>query len=872
MYKYIICPKTKQSYKVKSRRGTEILLNFTKFTTKQQSAGSGTQIDNIIQADISAFRDYILNEINNSINNNYSKNYIDVLQKVYESDDPSTLIRELNIVSEDIGKKDTLVRVSALEYTYRSGISNVYDKFLASLESKSAPEISASALITKGISTNNKTPRVNSRKRPQQSETESLPIAQTSDLDLIKEVIPTVQLTPEQHTKYDDLIKKVLADESTIKGLLTDLKNEHRMYTSLSPEDKKINIKNYFKNYVEMVDSLREITPEPSRIHSDDSSLGEAIPVSAGGAASNVGEDEEYDLTTEEHLKYVLNSYRVISRFIEAGHDFQKGFRNKNLLLSISNIVKNFIKSFFKETEGDLETGWTEIDCFEGHFKKIFCDKIKVPIKNFEAFKNTTNKTLVNSDDSEFLIRKFLNPKHAQKEASSFNFFHNNPYTSSYLAINGISAETLRDYYSQFNYFIDYGCTKKHHCILFIHNLVNKILEINFQKKIKRKKGETKDEAKWRVRFNSLTEDTYKTALNILDNSNITHFTMDCVLAGSLSGKKTKEDKHGKDAQLYALSEYMNNHMTQIVPVTNKWDPASTPEIDENVHPGRIMFDSFRKSSRLIFYLTVEDYDNIHIWYNKERVDWHNMSKWDCDNKVHQRYLQHDELYDEYEMTVESDAVPHKQMLPFISMDHSIKNDDGDDEYTYNNCGGDYIGSLSKTPGVDVWLSLMYSAKDYLGSIKGNKYPKETFYNKLLRGTSRYNKLFRKMTLKGYSLPSTRCKCGHYSTEWDDDMGDYKCLICGEEKLRNAGFIFGKLLSKYIVDALIYIKSIRGLSVDNKKIFISELSKSVITFILDMKKSGDYCQIKWGKYLFETSQSKNCHVVNDKLDGLGCVM
>ena len=79
MYKYIICPKTKQSYKVKSRRGTEILLNFTKFTTKQQSAGSGTQIDNIIQADISAFRDYILNEINNSINNNYSKNYIDVL-------------------------------------------------------------------------------------------------------------------------------------------------------------------------------------------------------------------------------------------------------------------------------------------------------------------------------------------------------------------------------------------------------------------------------------------------------------------------------------------------------------------------------------------------------------------------------------------------------------------------------------------------------------------------------------------------------------------------------------------------------------------------------------------------------------------------
>ena len=856
MYKYIICPQTKKSYKVKSRQGTEILLNYTRYTYEQQVAGSVAQPVNI-KADMSAFKDNLLNEINDAINNNYDKNYIDVLQKVYKSTDPSDLISELEVVSDNLGKKDTLVRVSALEYAYRSGISNVYDKFLESLEAKEVPVI-ATPLQGTSITQDNKTRHNNNLKRPKQTETKS------TDIELIRDVLKTREgITPEQQQKYKGFIKAVLTDENIMKEILAELvKNPG--YMSLPASDKRTKIITYFKNYAEEVDSIQPTvtptTPEPRRMNTfSNSSPGELVQ-SRGGAHKSTDKP-----TTDEHLLYVLNSYRIVSRFVEAGHDFQKGYRNKNLLISISNIVKNFIKNFFLKTETDNTDGWTEIDCFKGHFKQVFCDNIKIPIEGFDVFKQITDKTLVDAEDSEFLIRKFLNPKHSQKEASSFNFFHNNPYTSSYLAINGISAETLRNYYSQYNYFIDYGCTKKHHCILFIHNLVNKIMEINFETKTKKQKGETNDATKWRRRFNSLTKETYQTALNILDKSNITHFTMDCVLAGSLAGRKTKDDKHGKDAQLYALSEYMNNHMTQIVPITNKWDPASTPPIDENIPPGRIMFDSFRKSSRLIFYLTVEDYDNIHIWYNKERVDWHNMSKWDCDNKVHHRYLQHDELFDEYEM--QDGSRTHKQMLPFISIDHSILNGDGDRVYTYNNCGGDYIGSLNKTPGVDVWLSLMYSAKEYLDNKKRGASVQKTFYEQIRKGTSRYNKLFRKMTLGKNKLEENICECGHYSTH-----NTRNCVICGNVKLRNAGFIFGKLVSKYITDALVEIESISRQGAGDKKKCIDELAKSVITFILDMKKSGDYSQIKWGKYLYETSQSKNCHVVNDKLAGLGCIL
>ena len=641
-------------------------------------------------------------------------------------------------------------------------------------------------------------------------------------------------------------------------------------------------------------------------------------------------------------------------------------------------------------SSGDVGTDWCRLDCISGSFEKVFCANLPIPIDpksiSFNKFIYTTG---VHFKSNDYLLDIMKPTEH---EAPTFNILHNNRYTSETgVLIDENNASELRKFNSQFHYFIDYGVDAQQSFILFLEGVHKSLFYISKIISGKLLKPAGKEAA----RRDALSSGITRKLEYILNQNNIVNYTMDCTLGGSLSrstlsikaAKKIWEKNARAGDSLFALTSTLrkSNTLNYIVPITNAWDPAPGGINPNDAHTlgkginlksdNTILYDSFRESSRRIFFLRKDldaetDHNIIHIWYNKARVDWFNISPKYFNKNVQEKYPTFDESY-----------------TPFPDLNLESGNGRGIfNDSTYS----EYIGNIETCPGVDNLILLRYLNSVYFEELKFwygvdphtsvtdlykwvedlntfteadnnvlNTHLKKTQYSsrkKVVQArieaafskknaavlptkgavdaetyiNSHINTNFSVVTqlskmVKVGSLPRPLDKLEKNTltllrkrawnvvyaflmqaaggkTRYDNKSGQnyknrttftglkegtlllctcnplnnaHKCTSCvsnpgASTRLKGGSFVFLKLISKYIEAGMTEIEA--SLPPDTKLKYLEELEKSVDLFLLDIKKSGDYSQVKLDRMLnILNPDRQTIHIVNDRLAGLAAI-
>ena len=693
-------------------------------------------------------------------------------------------------------------------------------------------------------------------------------------------------------------------------------------------------------------------------------------------------------------IKFHINEF-LKNTFIGAGVE-QSGSSNVWTLTGSSDSVQG--------------EGWCNLDCGSEMtaFGDIFCPNNTFGF-NKDQFDLQEDKFINKSNyrftSSNYLL-DMLKPLGNQHEGPTFNLLHNNPYITETGALyDDTDPYQVRKFYSQFHYFIDYGVDAQQSFIIFTNDILHELYCIN---PIIKKRSDT-PKATTAARKKALPLNISEKLQQILTHNNIVNYTMDCTLAGSLSrgplsaGAARKIWGKGAAAadSLYALTSDLrkSNFLNYMIPITNKWDPApggSNPEYSQTIGgikligDNTILFDSFRESSRRIFFLDVDTNSQtndteIHIWYNKMRTDWYNISAKYFNDKVRDRYRVFDSSYKEWP-SLNLESIEGKQ-------------------YMYNPVNSLYIGKIDSCPGVDLLILLRYITKLYLDEVhlyldklfitnSGMKFIKlynwvENFdtlcfsetpdnysqilknmkniqYNNKAQATKEWGKAALKkinknpiktkgavindkyikehiskncnlipltldgspqkalslpltaikeaemIRLQGWSTvyaflmatsggttvfdkcyPNSDCNNIHFKNRKNFHTNKGKehcscnqpnlnstiegsCQGCLKNRLEGPAFVFLKLISEYINDGIEHIPvstfTRDAAGVTEYKNHITALQKSADLFYLDIKKSGDYSQVKLDRLLnILNNDRQTIHIVNDRLAGLAAI-
>ena len=1034
MYKFITCPKTGNIHTVSSKNGKKIIMDYADFILKQ--SGGASPIEKEITPEISKIRQSIINEL---FTKNYNRGYREKLLKIINiidqfPNDINKIISNIDFIISEIASKEKLRQVTSSRHFYMTAMTDLYDKI--NNENNMVQEIA-----------NTETVEI-AEKTETDTETLVNPYIEKPNIDIQRpgdtsgdtpgdssEVSITERdkaLITEAIQKYPRVNEKVLY--AVVSGL-------YELFPGVLEKDDAFK-KKFLYSYIKLIVPDTDFPTEPRLTNKFDTGINTAMPppILVGGAGVDPGDEEEARVKVVEMLTFALTMYRFISRRSEPAHDFPS-FRSlieslKDILIkkdgnkilggfnklklprnpikcvdinplrlnersltkeTIKVKIMDFLKNTFKDKgvsqaspgsqwkvreEGIIgAVGWCDLDCIAGAFKKVFCDDIPISINN--AGINFNDEKFNFKSELQFSLYNpalsMLKPSGNEHEGPTFNYLHNNPYISEGGALfDAEDPSHLRKFYSQFNYFIDYGVTEQLSIIVFLSDKITEIYSIKkmLTRDVKSKKDETRRKA-----LSGLITDKLK---NILNNSNIVNYTMDCVLAGSLSRssltKRAAKKIWGKDASagdsLYALTSTLRNSkcLNHIVPVTNSWDPASSSStLDESKTLGKgiqlkgdnaILFDSLRESSRRIFFIDSIERNNkneIHIWYNVKRYDWFNISPEYLTDKVKKNYRIFDESYKSW---------------PTLN----LKSAQGQDFLKgRTQTDAKYIGYIHKCPGVDnlillrylihlyfkehyIWLArekkisigttlykwvrdLMtftvddqqnilvkqkkkkYKSKkkvlgaiakavgsknnttplDTLGASEANKYINE-HVNQYLDDSGGITMAFTSPSDKpsgrirdspdirphrleswnvvyAFMIQSAGGKLQYDRTQGEDFLNveyfkndqDWPTKYVPESHAdynngdRGANFVFLKLISTYIADG---ISKIPPPSADLSKYedCLRELEKSADLFILDIKKSGDYSQVKLDRLLNMLNHNRQTiHIVNDRLAALAAI-
>ena len=1035
MYKFITCPITGNIHTVSSKNGKQIIMDYADFILKQ--SGGAPLAEKEITPEISKIRQSIINEL---FTKNYNGNYRDKLLKIINiidqfPNDINKIISNIDIIISEIASKEKLRQVTSSRHFYMTAMTDLYDKI--NNENKVVQEIAYTETVEIAEKTETET----------DTETLVNPYIEKPNIDIqgpgdtsgdtpgdSSEVSITERdkaLITEAIQKYPRVNEKVLY--AVVSGL-------YELFPGVLEKDDAFK-KKFLYSYIKLIVPDTDFPTEPRLTNKFDTGINTAMPppILVGGAGVDPGDEEEARVKVVEMLTFALTMYRFISRRSEPAHDFPS-FRSlieslKDILIkkdgnkilggfnklklprnpikcvdinplrlnersltkeTIKVKIMDFLKNTFKDKgvsqaspgsqwkvreEGIIgAVGWCDLDCIAGAFKKVFCDDIPISINN--AGINFNDEKFNFKSELQFSLYNpalsMLKPSGNEHEGPTFNYLHNNPYISEGGALfDAEDPSHLRKFYSQFNYFIDYGVTEQLSMIVFLSDKITEIYSIKkmLTRDVKSKKEETRRKA-----LPELITDKLK---NILNNSNIVNYTMDCVLAGSLSRssltKRAAKKIWGKDASagdsLYALTSTLRNSkcLNHIVPVTNSWDPASSSSIlDESKTLGKgiqlkgdnaILFDSLRESSRRIFFIDSIERNNkneIHIWYNSKRYDWFNISPEYLTDKVKKNYRIFDESYKSW---------------PTLN----LKSAQGQDFLKgRTQTDAEYIGYIHKCPGVDnlillrylihlyfkehhIWLAegkkistgttlykwvrdLMtftvddqqnilvkqkkkkYKSKkkvlgaiakavgrtnnttpvDTLGASEANKYINE-HVNQYLDDSGGITMAFTSPSDKpsgrirdspdirphrleswnvvyAFMIQSAGGKLQYDRTQGEDFLNveyfkkneEWPTKYVPESHSdynkgdRGANFVFLKLISTYIAEGISKIQPTEDLS--KYGTCLRELEKSADLFILDIKKSGDYSQVKLDRLLNMLNHNRQTiHIVNDRLAALAAI-
>ena len=759
MYKFITCPKTGNIHTVSSKNGKKIIMDYADFILKQ--SGGASPIEKEITPEISKIRQSIINEL---FTKNYNRGYREKLLKIINiidqfPNDINKIISNIDIIISEIASKEKLRQVTSSRHFYMTAMTDLYDK-INNNENNMVQEIANTETVEIAEKTETDTETVVNPYIEEPNVNIQRPVSTPEDSHYTHITERDKVLITEAIKKYRGVNANVLYD--VLSGL-------YELFPGVLEKDEAFK-KEFLYSYMKLIVTNTDSSTEPRLTKPFNTTM--ASPILVGGASGEsmdpTDEEELAHVKVEEVLTFALTMYRFISRRSEPAHDFPSfrslietlkdilikkdgnkilgGFnklklpRNPIKCVDINPLrlnergltddpikvkIMNFLKNTFTgkgvsqarrgshwqiNEEGGVGNGWCGLDCIDGAFKEVFCDAIPIPINNEHIdfndekfnFKSELQFSLYNPALS------MLKPSGNEHEGPTFNYLHNNPYISEGGALfDAEDPSHLRKFYSQFNYFIDYGVTEQLSMIVFLSDKITEIYSIKkmLTRDVKSKKAETRRKA-----LPKLITDKLK---NILNNSNIVNYTMDCVLAGSLSRssltKRAAKKIWGKDASagdsLYALTSTLRNSkcLNHIVPVTNSWDPASSSStLDESKTLGKgiqlkgdnaILFDSLRESSRRIFFIDSIERNNkneIHIWYNSKRYDWFNISPEYLTYKVKKNYRIFDESY-----------------KPWPTL--NLKSAQGQDFLKGSTqTDAKYIGYIHKCPGVDNLILLRY--------------------------------------------------------------------------------------------------------------------------------------------------------------------
>ena len=1028
MYKFITCPKTGNIHTVSSKNGKKIIMDYADFILKQ--SGGASPIEKEITPEISKIRQSIINEL---FTKNYNRGYREKLLKIINiidqfPNDINKIISNIDIIISEIASKEKLRQVTSSRHFYMTAMTDLYDK-INNNENNMVQEIANTETVEIAEKTETDTETVANPYIEEPNVNIQRPVSTPEDSHYTHITERDKVLITEAIKKYRGVNANVLYD--VLSGL-------YELFPGVLEKDEAFK-KEFLYSYMKLIVNNTDSSTEPRLTKPFNTSMTPRILV--GGAASSGESDVEDTAYAEEILTFALTMYRFISRRSEPAHDFpsfrslieslkdilikkdgnkilggfnklklprnpikcvdinplrlnERGLTDETIKVKIMNFLKNTFKDkgvsqvragsqwqINKGGDDKVATGWCGLDCIEGSFKEVFCDNIPIPINNEHIdfndekfnFKSELQFSLYNPALS------MLKPSGNEHEGPTFNYLHNNPYISEGGALfDAEDPSHLRKFYSQFNYFIDYGVTEQLSIIVFLSDKITEIYSIKkmLTRDVKSKKAETRRKA-----LSGLITDKLK---NILNNSNIVNYTMDCVLAGSLSRssltKRAAKKIWGKDASagdsLYALTSTLRNSkcLNHIVPVTNSWDPASSSStLDESKTLGKgiqlkgdnaILFDSLRESSRRIFFIDSIERNNkneIHIWYNPKRYDWFNISPEYLTDKVKKNYRIFDESYKSWP-TLNLKSAQGQDFLKGITQTDA-----------------EYIGYIHKCPGVDnlillrylihlyfkehyIWLEgggkisigttlykwvrdLMtftevdqqnilgeqkkkkYKSKrqvlgamtkalksnkntialDTLGASNANKYinkhvndyldPKRGITMAFTPPSSQPSvRIINSLDIRAHRLESWNVvyafmiqsaggKLQYDRTQGEDFLNveffkkdtPWPLEYVSESHAdynngdRGANFVFLKLISRYIADGIDKIPPATA-DLSKYKGCLRELEKSADLFILDIKKSGDYSQVKLDRLLNMLNHNRQTiHIVNDRLAALAAI-